>query len=386
MSAERLRVGINARHLGGATPEGLGRVTLEVSRRLARDHPGAAVVPFVDRPCDPSLFAAADRLTPVVLRPPAGHPLLTAAWSELTLVPALRRHRIDVLLSVDGATPLRAGPPSVPIVHDLGFEHFPDHLDPLKRWYWRLYLRRAVRRAPRVVAISAFTRDDLVATYGLPAERIDVVPLGIDAGLRPLRAAERQRVRAAHSGGAPYFLHVGAIQPRKNVATLLRAFDRFKARSASAAKLLLAGRLAWRYDDVLRAHAAMRHRDDVRLLGYLPRPALAEVIGAAQALVSVSHYEGFGLPLAEAMACGVPVVGAARAAVPEVIGDAGLLVDPLDVEAIAAALHQLDGDSPARRAAIDRGLQRARRFDWDRTAAGIWNALARATRASRPGA
>jgi len=370
-----IRVGINARFLSSPRLEGFGRYTLEVTRRLVRDHPEAEFVLFFDRPIDPE-YRFAENVTPVVLRPPAGHPLLTLIWFEFNLAPALLRHRIDVLLSPDGALPLRrGGPPSVPVIHDLGFEHFSEHLGFADRWYWRLVVRAAARRAARIVTISEFTKGDLVATYGVPAARIDVAPNGVEEGLGPLSADERRLVRDELTGGEPYFLHVGAIQPRKNVATLLRAFDRFKERSGCGTKLLLSGRMAWKYRDVERAHAAMRHGADVRFLGYMPRPALARILASALGLVCVSHYEGFALPVAEAMACGVPVIGADRAAIPEVAGDAAVLVDPGDVGAIAAAMVELAGDSTRWDDLAARGLARAHRFDWNLTAAGVWRAL-----------
>lgn len=376
-----MRVAINARFLSTPPREGLGQFAYEVCRRLVRDHPEHEFLLFLDRPRDPGFPLPATAAAHVLL-PPAGHPLLTAWWLETALAPALRRHRADVLLALDGTLPFRTRVPGLPVVHDLAFEHFPEHLGLVKRRFWRTYVRASARRPDRVAAISEFTRRDLVATYGLTPGAIEVTPCGVDETLGPLPPEEQIEIRRRYSGGAEYYLHVGAIQPRKNVANLLRAFDRFKQRSGCESKLLFAGRLAWKYREVVRLHAAMRHRDDVRFLGYLPRTELARVLASARALACVSLYEGFALPVAEAMKCGVPVIGASAAAIPEVAGDAALLVDPRDPEAIAAALEELAVD-PARRADLAaRGRARVTRFDWNATAAGLWRMLVAASRGS----
>ena len=161
----------------------------------------------------------------------------------------------------------------------------------------------------------------------------------------------------------------------KNVAMLLRAFDLFKQRSNADVKLLLAGRLAWRYRDVLRTHRAMVHRGDVVFLGYLPGPQLERVTASALALACVSLHEGFGLPVAEAMACGVPAIVSDRSALPEIAGDAALLVDPLDCDAIAAALQRIAASADLRAGLARRGRVRAERFRWDTTATAVWRAL-----------
>lgn len=369
-----MRIAINARFLATPPLEGFGQFTLEVCRRLVRDHPEHEFLLFFDRPYDPD-FRFPETVTPFVLLPPARHPLLTLWWLEGALAPALRRHRADVLLSPDGALPFRGRVPGLPVVHDLAFEHFPEHLGIVKRHYWRTVVRASTRRAARIATVSEFTKSDLIATYRLPAVNIDVTPNGVDERFHPLPPEEQQRVRERYSDGAEFYLHIGAIQPRKNIVTLLRAFDRFKQSSRCQTKLLLAGRLAWKFREVLREHAAMHHRNDVRFLGYLSRGELSRVLASARALACVSFYEGFALPVAEAMACGVPVIGAARAAIPEVAGDAALLVDPLDAHAITAAFQELATD-PTRRAELAaRGLVRVARFDWNATAAGLWRAL-----------
>jgi glycosyltransferase involved in cell wall biosynthesis len=377
-----MRIAVNARFLTPHYIEGIGGFTGEVARRLARDHPEHEFLFFFDRRCDPRLVFA-DNVRPVVLWPPTRHPLLLLWWFEHSLARAFAPLRPDAFLSPDGFLSLRSSVPTLLIIHDLAFEHFRGHLGPLERFYCRTMVRAAARRAARIATVSAFSKREIVETYGLDAGKIDVVSNGIGEEFAPLPANEQERVRQQVSGGAPYFLHVGAIQPRKNVATLLRAFDLFKQRSGANVKLLLAGRLAWRYRDVLRTHKALAHRDDVLFLGYLPGPLLERVVASARALACVSLHEGFGLPVAEAMACGVPAIVSNRSALPETAGDAALLVDPLDFEAMATALERISASAGLRAELARRGRARAAHFNWDVTAAAVWRALRQVAAASR---
>jgi glycosyltransferase involved in cell wall biosynthesis len=292
----------------------------------------------------------------------------------------MARQRPDVFLSPDGFLSLRTDVPSLLVVHDLSFERLTGALGGLSRLYCRAMTPAFVRKAARVATVSEFSKRELVDVYQVAEDRIDVIPNGVGRAFRPLRIDESDEMRRLYAGGEEYFLHLGAIHPRKNVANLLRAFDRFKRRSGRPTKLLLAGRLGWKYNDVLRAHAAMEHRDDVHFLGFVPADDLPRLVGSALALVYVSVYEGFGLPVVEAMASGTPVVAAHRAALPEVAGDAALFVEPLDPESIAAALERLAADPELRAGLVRRGLERARRYDWNLTATAVRDALARIAR------
>ncbi|MBP1684273.1 MAG: hypothetical protein H6Q33_416 [Deltaproteobacteria bacterium] len=377
-----MRIAVNARFLTPHYIEGIGGFTGEVARRLARDSPEHEFLFFFDRRCDPR-FIFAGNVRPVVLWPPTRHPLLLLWWFEHSLARAFARYQPAAFLSPDGFLSLRSSVPTLLVIHDLAFEHFRGHLGPLERFYCRTMVRAAARRAARIATVSAFSKRNIVETYGLEAGKIDVVSNGISEGFTPLPPDEQQRVRQEVSGGTPYFLHVGAIQPRKNVATLLRAFDLFKQRSGANVKLLLAGRLAWRYRDVLRTHGAMAHRGEVVFLDYLPGPQLERVMASALALACVSLHEGFGLPVAEAMACGVPAIASDRSALAEIAGDAALLVDPLDFEAIATALQRIAASADLRAELARRGRARAARFNWDTTAAAVWRALSQIAVPSR---
>lgn len=377
-----MRIAVNARFLLADRLEGIGWYSYHLLSRLTRAHPEHEFVFFFDRPYDPR-FVFAENVTPLVLRPPARHPVLWYWWFEHSVRRALAACRADVFFSPDAFLSLRAATPTVLTVHDLAFEHFQAQLGALPGFYCRTFTPKFAHRADTIVAVSELTKRDLVDTYAVPAEKIEVIPCAAGPAFRPLSSHEQEAVRASVAGGAPFFLHVGAIQPRKNVARLLRAFDRFKDTTDSPTKLLLMGRLAWRYRDVLRAHAAMRHRDDVVFLSYRPLDELARIMASALAVVSVSLYEGFGLPVLEAMASDVPVIAAPQAAADEVTGDATLRVDPLVPASIAEALCRIQIDAELRDTLVRRGRERARQFDWDRSAAALWRVLSATAAVSR---
>jgi glycosyltransferase involved in cell wall biosynthesis len=378
-----MRIAVNARFLLRDYLEGIGGFTFEVVTRLAAAHPDDELLLFFDRPYD-RRFVTAPNVQPIVLWPPARHPLLWLWWFEGSLAGALRRRRPDVFLSPDGFGSLTGGVPTLLVVHDIVFERFAGGLGELSRLYYRLMTPAWIRRAARIATVSEFSKRELIETYRIAGDRIDVIANGVGEGFRPRGADEVKAVRRRHAGDADYFLHLGAIHPRKNVATLLRAFDLFKRQTLRPTRLLLAGRLAWKYRDVLRAHAAMRHGEDVVFLGYVPAADLPGIVAAALAVVSVSLYEGFGLPVIEAMASAVPVIAARRAALPEVAGDAALFVDPSDPAAIAAAMEDLAGDAGLRADLTGKGLERARRYDWNRTAEALRLALLRIANSSSP--
>jgi glycosyltransferase involved in cell wall biosynthesis len=371
-----MRVAVNARFLLPNRIEGIGGFTFEVARRLARDHPDDELLLFFDRPYD-RRFVCGDNIRPVVLTPPTRHPLLCLFWFELAVARALRLHQPDVFLSADGCMSLRADVPTLLVAHDVAFERYSEGIDRVQRLYYTTLTPRWLRKAAAIATVSEFSKRELAEVYGTDPDRIQVVYNGVGEAFRPADEASQAQTRARYAGGADYVLHVGAIHPRKNVANLLRAFDLVRRRSARPLKLLLAGRLAWKYDDVLRAHAGMGCRDDVVFLGYVPPDDLPAVVAAARAVAYLSFYEGFGMPVTEAMACGVPVVASNCGAIPEIAGDAALYVEPNDVRAIAAAIERLLVDAALRRDCVARGINRAARFNWDVTAAAIWSQLRR---------
>ncbi|SHJ29730.1 Glycosyltransferase involved in cell wall bisynthesis [Hymenobacter daecheongensis DSM 21074] len=370
-----MQIAVNVRFLlPGDKLEGIGRFTYETLSRLVRRHPEHTFHFLFDRAYDPR-YLFGPNVVPHVLYPSARHPFLFVAWFEGAVAAWLARHRPAVFLSPDGFTTLNTRVPRVTVMHDLAFEHFPQDVGLLQRRYYQYFAPRFARASQVLVAVSEATKQDLMATYRIPAERIRIVYNAVDAHFRPLPAAEQPAVRARFSAGEPYFLFVGALQPRKNLVHLLRAFDQFKTRTGSPVKLLIVGRTAWKAGPMFDAYQQMQHRAAVHLTGRVTDEELVQLYGAALATVYVPYFEGFGIPIIEAQACGCPVITSQCSSMPEVAGGAALLVDPHSVDAIAAGLKVLHADAALRRQLVELGLRNTERFSWDKSADSLWEAV-----------
>lgn len=287
-------------------------------------------------------------------------------WTHLCLALELVRHPPDVLFVPSHVLPLVCPVPGVVTVHDLGYLVYPEAHTRFDRWYLDWTTRRHTRVAAHLLADSEATQRDLVRHYGADPQRISVVYPGLDPLFRPVEdpgrlAAVRQRYHLARD----YVIHVGTLQPRKNLPRLLDAFEvlpRYLPTTRPVPQLVLVGKRGWLADPIVARAEAMEER--VRLLGHVAREDLPALLSGARALVMPSLYEGFGFPVLEAMACGTPVVASNVSSLPEVAGEAALLVDPHDTEALTEALVRVLTDVELRQSLRQRGLQRARQFTW----------------------
>jgi glycosyltransferase involved in cell wall biosynthesis len=288
----------------------------------------------------------------------------------LTLSAELRKNPVDVL-HVQFTAPPFCPCPAVVSIHDLSFEHLPQTFNRRSRTQLRLTVRHSARRAARILSLSEHTRRDIVETYGINPQRVTAIPLAAPEHFGPITDnRELQRVRHTYGIDDDYILSVGSIQPRKNLARLIRAYALLR-RNCSAdklPKLVLVGKCAWLYDETLRALHETNVKDHVVLTGYVPERDLPALYSGALCFVYPSYFEGFGLPPLEAMKCGAAVIVGNRTSLPEVVGDAALAVDPFDVDAIAGAIKRLVDDSALRRELSIKGQQRASEFSWRETA------------------
>lgn len=300
-------------------------------------------------------------------------------WTHLRLSWEMALHPPDVLFVPAHVLPLVHPRRSVVTVHDLGYLYFPEAHRPLERWYLDWGTRFNARAAARVLALSETTKEDLVRQYGVPWQKVEVVYPGLREGMEPVEDGARLReVWARYGVRQPYFLYVGTLKPRKNLLRLVRAYARFVAGSGPDAspQLVLAGKRGWQYEALAKEAARWGLADGkVVFPGYVEDEDLPALYTGALAFVFPSLYEGFGLPLVEAMACGTPVVTSRTSACGEVAGSAALLVDPLSEDEIAAALARVTRDRDLRATLAVRGRARAREFSWERAARQVLEVL-----------
>ncbi|MBL0036776.1 MAG: glycosyltransferase family 4 protein [Flavobacteriales bacterium] len=370
-----MRIAVNTRLLLADKLEGIGWFAHETLSRITKAHPEHTFLFLFDRPYDPR-FVYGPNVIPIVVPPPTRHPLLYRLWFGLMVPRILRKHKADLFLSPDGFLSLSTDVPQLSVMHDLNFEHYPEDLPAAYSRYYRSFFPRFAQKAARIVTVSEFSKQDIVKHYAVPDERIDVVHNGVSAVYAPLVVEEQRLVREQRTGGAPYLICVGSMHARKNVARLLLAFDRIAAEQP-ALRLVFVGEQMFHDPRMEEAWAQVKHKDRVVFTGRLGQKELRRTLGAAMALVYVSYFEGFGIPVAEAMKCGVPVVCANATSLPEVAGDAALYCDPFNVDDIAQAMRTITSDPSLRERLSAAGLQRAERYTWDRTAEGLWASVER---------
>lgn len=367
-----MKIAINTRFLLKDHLEGIGWFTWEVAKKLAVDHPEHSFLFLFDRPFDPT-FIPAKNVKAIVVHPPARHAVLWWWWFEIAIPRVLKQHEVDVFLSPDSYCSLRTRVPTVMVCHDIAYCHYPQQVPFHGRVYYRHFIPKYLKRAERIISVSEFTKQDILAHYAIPAEKIAVACNGVRAIFRVLSTAEKQAIKDQFSNGEEYFFYLGSVHPRKNVARLIEAFDRFKTLTKAPTQLLIAGRLAWQTGAIQQALATSQHRKDIHLLGYLDDQELAKVLGAAMALTYPSLFEGFGVPLLEAMYAEVAMLTSNTSSLPEVAGQAAILVDPTQVSALAEGMIKLYTSPDTRMRLIQEGRSQRQKFSWKKAAAIIWD-------------
>ncbi|MFQ5893632.1 MAG: glycosyltransferase family 4 protein [Nitrospinota bacterium] len=364
-----MRIGLNARYLLAEYRTGVEVYLESLIRHLTLVAPHHEVVLFLG-----GAKHVPDRLrdlkaTFVRSRWPTGNLFSKVAWEQGGLAQEARSANLDVFHGPYFSLPLRgADGPMVVTVHDLAFRYYPESFTWRFEVHWRWLFPAVLRRAVRIIAVSENTKTDLVSLMGLAPERVRVTHEGVDAFFHgPVPLEERQERLKAMGVRQPYLLHVSGYARRKNVQVVLQALQLLKERGRLEYDLVLAGGGGWP-QRIGAEVAALALEDAVRYVGHVSREDLRALYGGAVALVHPSLYEGFGLPPLEAMACGAPVVAANTSSLPEVVGSAGLLVDPRDAEAWAEAIERIVAETALRDGLVALGRERATLFTWERTA------------------
>lgn len=368
-----MRIAVNTRFLLSSRMEGFGWYTYEIVKRLVEQHPEHEFIFFFDRPFDPK-FIFGKNVTPVVLRPPARHPILFILWFEFAVTKALKKYKADVFFSPDGYLSLRSKVPQIGVIHDINFEHYPKDIPLSARLYLRYFFPRFARKASEIITVSHYSKQDISKVYGVDEDKITVAWNGASAIFTPLNDFEKQQVREKYSTGKLYFLFVGALHPRKNIGRLLEAYSDYRQTENPTHELVIVGEPLWKNSSLL-PELPDSVKQTIHFTGHLPLDELAKVMGGASIFTFIPYFEGFGIPLVEAMKCGIPIISGNLTSLPEVADDAAIYCNPFDTEEITQKMQTLVHNIELQKELSTKGLNRSKQFNWDNSAKIVWDIL-----------
>lgn len=368
-----MNIAINTRFLLPHKMEGFGWYSYEISKRLVEQHPEHTFYFLFDRKYD-ERFVFAKNVVPVVLHPQARHPFLFYLWFEFAVTKALKKYHIDVFFSPDGYLSLRTKVAQVATIHDLNFEHYPSDVPKLASKYLRYFFPKFAKKAQHILTVSEYSKEDIAKTYQIDKNKITAIWNGASDLYKPLDKAHQIAIKQQYARGKDYFLFVGSLHPRKNVERLLKAYVDYKTNYPEGYDLVIVGALLWS-DVKTNFQLPANIEKNVHFTGHLTLEKLVDVMASASCFTYVPYFEGFGIPLVEAMKCGVPIIAGNLTSLPEVVGDAALLVNPFAVEEISQAMEQIYLDKVLRESLAQAGLERSKLFSWDKAAEQVWNIL-----------
>jgi glycosyltransferase involved in cell wall biosynthesis len=369
-----LVIAVNTRLFLKDRLEGIGWFSYESLKRITTQHPEHKFIFLFDRPYSEE-FIFSSNVEPVVVFPPTRHPVLWYLWFEWALPPVLKKYKPDLFFSPDGWLSLSASCKSMNVMHDLNYIHYPQFIPAHVRAYYNFFFPRFAKKADRIATVSEFSKQDISKQYGIDPTIIDVVYNGANESFKPLSQQEQQLIRNEFTGGSPFFMFVGLLHPRKNLANLFYAFDKFKKSKPSDVKLLVVGEKKWWTADIREAYEGIQHKESVIFTGRMATEKLIKVVASSLAMTYVPFFEGFGIPILEAMKCDVPVITSNTTSMPEVSAGAAHIVDPHSIDSIADGMIKVYGDDEYRNSLIAKARIRRLDFSWDKTADKLWASM-----------
>ncbi|MEP6747903.1 MAG: glycosyltransferase family 1 protein, partial [Bacteroidota bacterium] len=372
-----MKIAVNCWVLRNKQLDGIGYFTVNTISRVIKNHPEVEFLILCDKNFTENYFDFPNATKHPVF-PALRHPVLYVWYMEFVLPLFLRKHKPDLMVSMEGFLSLMSGTKQMPAIYDINFEHQPQDLKFLNRLYFRFFFKRFVKKATRIATISNYSKQDIASFYKVNPDKIDNVSCGINGSFDPLTENEIAETRLKFSDGKPYFFFVGSMHPRKNIKRLIEAYTLFRKNTPSNYKLLLAGAIWWSKSTIEEAFNSSPFKDDIIFTGRLSEEDLKKVLGSAFALSFVPIFEGFGLPIVEAFQSHIPVLCSNTTSMPEVAGDAAILIDPFNIVGIAAGMEKLFADDTLRGRLVQLGNLQKEKFTWDNTAELFWQSIYRA--------
>lgn len=373
-----MQIVVNTRLLIKNRLEGIGWFTYQTLKHITQKHKDAHFIFLFDRPFDDE-FIFGDNITPLIITPQARHPFLYYAWFQYSVKGVLNKLKPELFLSPDGFLSLGAKCPQLPVIHDINFLHHPKDVKWLTSKYYNYYFPKFAKEASRIATVSEYSKQDISTNYKIDANKIDVVYNGINSFFKPLDEFVKSTTKKKFANGCDYFVYVGSLHPRKNISTLIKAFGKFKKEKTTKIKLVLAGPNYWGMSDIYKQIKLEGIEGEVIFTNRLRNDDLALVLGSAIALTFIPYYEGFGIPLVEAMQAEVPIITSNVTSLPEIAGDAALLVNPYEVDEIKNAMIKIWQDEVLRKDLIAKGSIQKQKFSWEKSGDLLWESIKKAT-------
>lgn len=371
-----ISIAVNVRHLIPDKMEGIGWFSYQTMLRITQQHPEIHFYFLLDRNFSDE-FIFADNITPVILSPPARHPLLIYYWNEWLVPNLLTQIKPDIYLSLDGFISKRAKYKQYAIVHDLNFLAYPQYLTwSIKKLYDYFFVKQ-IHLADRIGTVSEFSKSEIIKYFNFPSEKIDIIYNASNLKIRAIKPEEEKSIKEKYTNHENYFLYVSSIHPRKNVIGIIKAFDKYKKKTHSRDKLVIAGRFFWNKKDVMNVVQDCPFREDIVFTGRLADDTVLILMKFAKAFVYVSYYEGFGVPIIEAMQMGTPVITANTSSLNEIAGDAALKVHPENIDAIADAMQLISSNKNIAEQLINKAYVQSQKFNWDTSAELLWQGISK---------
>lgn len=367
-------IAVNTRILEFGKLEGIGNFTAEVFKRITQQHPEIEFHFIFNYPFHPS-FIFGKNITAHVIQPPAKHPALVKIWYNYSLKRKLKQIKPNLFISPDAITSLTTKHPCLTVMHDINFAHRPQDLP--KSWakFYNKYSKKFAEKSVRVATVSEYSKNDIAETYAIPKDKIDVVYNGVKSVFHPVNKTDLLPEIKTKTQGDDYFFYIGSLHPRKNIINLLKAFDLFKTETKSTLKLVLGGDFLFDTKNIGRTFDELTNKADIIFTGRLTDEALNHWLSGSLALTYVPFFEGFGIPVLEAMSCGTPVITSNTTSLPEVVGNAAITVNPASPSEIAAAMKEVVEKPDLRNQLIERGFEQTKKFSWDQTAELMWESI-----------
>ncbi|GAB5556588.1 MAG: hypothetical protein SchgKO_08010 [Schleiferiaceae bacterium] len=374
MAPKKLTIAVNTRWLIPDKLAGIGWFTHHLVKRWVKNHPEVHFLFIFDREYDES-FIYGPNITPYVAYPQARHPLLWMAWNEFSVRYFLSKHKPDIYFSPDGFVPLKTKIPTVPVIHDLNFEHHPEWIPKSAAKYLKKYTPEFAKKGDIVLTVSEFSKSDIQEQYQIPGKKIEVLYNGPQSSFSPMKTEEAVTFRKFMTDGFEYFLVLGSVNPRKNISRIFKSFNEFKKRTGLPHKLVVIGEMMYWPRQVENVYSKLEHKEDIAFMGRCAEDELSQWLASATALYFPSLFEGFGIPIIEAFSTDTPVITSNTTSMPEVAGDAALYVDPYNTEDMVNALTEVATKPEVRNELIKKGRIQRERYSWDVSAEKAWDIL-----------